>query len=83
MQMQDRDRQARSPAKASCSPPQFLGSALQVRDLKLKLAQSSTWFPVTGPKRFKYQGHNYFYSGDVAPYKKIKYDWLDGRNFCR
>jgi len=35
------------------------------------------------PKRFKYQGHNYFYSGDVAPYKKIKYDWLDGRNFCR
>ena len=83
MQMQDRDRQARSPAKASCSPPQFLGSALQVRDLELKLAQSSTWFPVTGPKRFKYQGHNYFYSGDVAPYKKIKYDWLDGRNFCR
>ena len=41
------------------------------------------WSPVTGPKRFKYQGHNYFYSGDVAPYKKIKYDWLDGRNFCR
>merc|ERR1712112_645968 len=35
------------------------------------------------PKRFKYQGHNYFYSGDVAPYKKIKYDWLEGRNFCR
>merc|ERR1711981_1320135 len=35
------------------------------------------------PKRFKYQGHNYFYSGVVAPYKKIKYDWLDGRNFCR
>ena len=41
------------------------------------------WSFVAGPKRFKYQGHNYFYSGDVAPYKKIKYDWLDGRNFCR
>jgi len=30
-----------------------------------------------------YGGHNYFYSGDIVPFKKIKYDWLDGRNFCR
>ena len=29
--LQDRDKQARSPAKANCSPPQFLGSALKVR----------------------------------------------------
>ena len=31
--VQDRGKQARSPAKANCSPPQFLGSALQVRNL--------------------------------------------------
>ena len=80
--MQDRDKQARSPAKANCSPPQFQGSALQVRNLDW-FQLNLQWSPVTGPKRFKYQGHNYFYSGDVAPYKKIKYDWLDGRNFCR
>ena len=43
----------------------------------------SSHFLFLGPKRFRFQGHNYFYSGDVAPYKKIKYDWLDGRNFCR
>ena len=83
--MQDRDKQARSPAKANCSPPQFQGSALQVRNSNQYFLYRLNlhWSSVTGPKRFKYQGHNYFYSGDVAPYKKIKYDWLDGRNFCR
>merc|ERR1719309_1303795 len=38
---------------------------------------------VKRPKHFEFGNHNYFFSGDEAPFKKIKYDWLDGRNFCR
>lgn len=37
----------------------------------------------TGPKKFSYKGHNYFYSGQVPELATKRVDWLEARNICR
>ena len=36
-----------------------------------------------GPITFSYDGHGYFYSGDVEAHSDDKVDWLEARNICR
>ena len=40
-------------------------------------------FAVSGPITFTYDGHGYFYSGDVEAHADDKVDWLEARNTCR
>jgi len=35
------------------------------------------------PKEFFYDGHWYFYSGNVTKYRNAEVDWLEARNACR
>ena len=79
-QRQDRDKASKKSKGKLLSPP--VPRKCSESEWASESGFSSHLF-FLGPKRFRFQGHNYFYSGDVAPYKKIKYDWLDGRNFCR
>ena len=79
-QRQDRDKASKKSKGKLLSPP--VPRKCSESEWASASSFSSHLF-FLGPKRFRFQGHNYFYSGDVAPYKKIKYDWLDGRNFCR
>ena len=79
-QRQDRDKTSKKSKGKLLSPP--VPRKCSESEWASESGFSSHLF-FLGPKRFRFQGHNYFYSGDVAPYKKIKYDWLDGRNFCR
>ena len=37
----------------------------------------------SGPITFVYDGHGYFYSGDVEAHAEDKVDWLEARNICR
>ena len=37
----------------------------------------------TGPKKFSYKGHNYFYSGQIPELANKRVDWLEARNICR
>lgn len=37
----------------------------------------------TGPKKFNYKGHNYFYSGHIPELANKRVDWLEARNICR
>ena len=37
----------------------------------------------SGPKKFNYKGHNYFYSGTVPELSTKRVDWLEARNICR
>jgi hypothetical protein len=36
-----------------------------------------------GPITFTFDGHGYFYSGDVEAHAEDKVDWLEARNTCR
>ena len=36
-----------------------------------------------GPITFTFNGHGYFYSGDVEAHSEDKVDWLEARNICR
>ena len=38
---------------------------------------------LSGPITFTYDGHGYFYSGDVEAHAEDKVDWLEARNICR
>ena len=79
-QRQDRDKASKKSKGKLLSPP--VPRKCSESEWASESGFSSHLF-FLGPKRFRFQGHNYFYSGDVAPFKKIQYDWLDGRNFCR
>lgn len=35
------------------------------------------------PKKFTFNGHNYFYSGQIPEYQNQRVDWLKARNICR
>jgi len=35
------------------------------------------------PKEFFYEGHWYFFSGNVTKYRGSEWDWLEARNACR
>lgn len=38
---------------------------------------------IIGPKQWKFNGHNYFFSDQIDGLKGKKVDWLEGRNICR
>jgi len=40
-------------------------------------------FTHPGPKKFTFNGHNYFYSGQIPEYQNQRVDWLAARNICR
>lgn len=37
----------------------------------------------SGPKKFNYKGHNYFFSTQVPELANKRVDWLEARNLCR
>lgn len=45
--------------------------------------EKTSLFGFSGPITFTYDGHGYFYSGDVEAHAEDKVDWLEARNICR
>lgn len=80
MDLMDRPRNQRPTAPPTTTPrPETTTEDTTNRILSLPDEEKCARRPIT----FTYDGHGYFYSGDVEAHADDKVDWLEARNTCR
>ena len=65
------------------STEKFCGFTLKKYIFHWSFFSSFFMYILLGPITFSYDGHGYFYSGDVEAHSDDKVDWLEARNICR